>query len=415
MPESSKITRRRILMLIPELGFGGAEKSFLRLARFLSEYHDVSLAVFKRHYERGNYSKEEEDIDLPLVVLDSDNSSWRLGRWINRWTRLMALKRDSDVTISFLTGANILNVFTGGQGGKVVSMRGSRRYDPAINRVKLLLYEYLIDPLTFRFADSVVSISEGLSAELKSKLDVITQTKINTIELFFDAEQLIASSNEPIEDDFLALKGSSIILSAGRLSPEKGYYHLIEVFAKVHRKVPGAKLFLIGDGPLYQNLIELCNELSLTVSEGTSYINESAVVFLGYRSNPSRYFRVAQLFILSSLTEAFSNITVEALAAGVPVMATDCPWGPRSILWKRPVDVSTPYPTKVPTYADYGVLMPRIDQEEFQQKWVDELIKCLTEHSTIKNYAELGLERVRQLDERLIAQKWLDVVDEVCK
>ena len=146
-----------------------------------------------------------------------------------------------------------------------------------------------------------------------------------------------------------------------------------------------------------------------------SRINESAVVFLGYRTNPGRYFRVARIFVLSSLTEAFSNITVEALAAGVPVMATDCPWGPRSILWKCPVDVSTPYPTKVPTYADYGVLMPRIDQEEFQQKWVDELIKCLTEHSTIKDYAELGLERVRQLDESLIAQKWLDVVDEVCK
>ena len=74
MPESSKIMRRRILMLIPELGFGGAEKSFLRLARLLSEYHDVSLAVFKRHYASGDYSKEEKDIGLPLTVLDSDKS-----------------------------------------------------------------------------------------------------------------------------------------------------------------------------------------------------------------------------------------------------------------------------------------------------------------------------------------------------
>ena len=83
MPESAKIMRRRILMLIPELGFGGAEKSFLRLARLLSEYHDVSLAVFKRHYASGNYSKEEEDISLSLTVLDSDNSSgqiWSLAQ-----------------------------------------------------------------------------------------------------------------------------------------------------------------------------------------------------------------------------------------------------------------------------------------------------------------------------------------------
>ena len=144
-----------------------------------------------------------------------------------------------------------MNVVTEVQGHKVVSMRGSRRYDPSFNRFKLLLYEYFIDPLTFRFADCVVSISEGLSAELKSNLDETTQTKIKTIELFFDAEQLITSSNEPIEDDFLALKGSPTIVSAGRLSPEKGYQQLIKIFAKVHRVVPDAKLFLIGDGPLY--------------------------------------------------------------------------------------------------------------------------------------------------------------------
>jgi glycosyltransferase involved in cell wall biosynthesis len=291
-------------------------------------------------------------------------------------------------------------------------MRGSRRYDPAFNRIKILFYEHLIDPLTFKFSDCVISISEGLSSELRSNVGSITKKKIKTIGLFFDAEQLIASSSEAIEDEILALKGSPIVVSAGRLSQEKGFQHLIKVFSDVHLTMTDAKLILIGDGPLYQSLVEMCQTLNLSVSDGKSSLRESAVIFLGYRSNPCRYFRVAKLFVSSSLTEGFSNVIVEALAAGVPVLATDCPWGPRTILWKNPTDVSTPYPTEFPTYANYGVLMPRIDQVKFQQVWVDELMKLLSQPFVIDEYVEKGFERVNEYDFKQVLNKWLDVIDE---
>jgi len=415
MSEQAKIIRRRILMVIPELGFGGAEKSFLHLAQLLSEFHDVSLVVFKRHYAKGNYSKKEEDISLPLIVLDSGVDSGRLGRWHNRLSKLRALKNDADLTISFLTGANILNVVSGGQGSKVVSMRGSRRYDPAFSRLRLLLYEHFVDPLTFKYSDSIIAISEGLSGELRRNVGVATQTKIKTIQLFIDAKQLINSSNDIIEEQISELIAYPVIVAAGRLSPEKGFQNLLHVFAIVRKSVPGAKFLLIGDGPLYKYLKELCEILNLPVSDGKSNVLESAVIFLGYCNNPNRYFRVARLFVMSSIAEGFSNVLLEALAAGIPVIAVNCPWGPRSILWKEPDDVITPYPTVTPTYADYGVLMPRIDQARFHHIWADELVKLLNQPSLVEKYAERGPQRVREFDSQLIVHKWLDVIEELCR
>ena len=411
-PGASDIVRRRILMVIPELGYGGAERSFLSLARLLSEYHDVSIAVFKRHYANGKYAQEKCEVGFPLTVLDADVAINKFGRWMRRLRGLQVLKAEADVTISFLTGANILNVATGGKSRKIVSMRGSRRFDPAFSKFKLFFYEHLIDPLTFRYSDCVIAISEGLSNELKSKIGYKTRKKIRTIELFFDVEQLIKSSDGEIEDKILALKGQPVLISAGRLSPEKGFQSLLHVFAGVRQSIPNAKLILIGDGPLYQTLVDLCKSLNLPISDGESGLYESAVVFLGYRSSPHRYFRVANLFVSSSLTEGFSNIIVEALVTGIPVLATDCPWGPRSILWETPVNVTVPYPTEEPTYADYGVLMPRIDESKYYQVWVDELIKFLVNPTLVGQYLNKGKEKVAQLDSKRIAQKWFEIIDE---
>lgn len=412
---ASDIVRRRILMIIPELGYGGAEKSFLRLARFLSKYHDVSLTVFKRHYSKGNYSQKEEEIELPLTELDVDKGAGKFSRWMRRWRGLRVLQAKADVTISFLTGANLLNVSTGGQGRKIISVRGSRKYDPLLTPFKKLLYERIIDPFTISCSDLVVSISEGLSRELMAHVGHATSRKIRTINLFFNAEELIAGSTEPIEQEVAALQGHPLIMTAGRMSREKGFQDLIKVFANVRRQIPDARLMLIGDGPLYQTLVEICRSLSLSCSNGRSNIGESAVVFLGYKRNPHRYYRLARFFVLSSHTEAFSNTVVEAMAAGTPVVAADCPWGPRSILWRDPPVLSTPYPTETPTYADYGILMPRIDQERFHQQWSDEIVKLLTQPALIQNYADCGQERVRQLDVRVLAQKWLDIIEEVCR
>jgi len=407
--------RRKILMLIPELGYGGAEKSFLRLSHLLSTYHDIKIVVFQRHYAKGNYAQSEYNLTIPITILDDKRSIGRFHRWKNRWKKLRSLKKDSDVTISFLTGANILNASVFTKSKTVVSMRGSRHFDPSFSLFTRLIYELIIDPFTFMLSDRIISVSDGLTNELRRYVSKRIKQKIQTIEVFVNAKELISLSGTQIEKEIEALKGKPLVVGAGRLSPEKGFQYLIPIFAKVRDHNSNAKLMLIGDGPQYQDLIKLCEQLNLSYTNDETKYQESSVIFLGYRKNPLRYFHVAKVFVLSSLTEGFPNGIIEALASGVLVVSTDCPWGPRSVLCKVPKDIKTPYPTTIPSKVDYGVLMPRIDDEKFKNLWVKKLTTILLNEKDNKKNIFLGNQRVHELDSSVIGKKWLNLVEELGK
>jgi glycosyltransferase involved in cell wall biosynthesis len=113
---------------------------------------------------------------------------------------------------------------------------------------------------------------------------------------------------------------AGLIVSVGRLSPEKDHATLIRTFAKLGRA--DLRLEIAGEGPMREPLQALVYELSL----------EDRVKLPGYVTDPFSVFGRAQLAVSSSLYEGFGNAIVEALACGTPVVATDCPYGPREIL-----------------------------------------------------------------------------------
>lgn len=403
---------KNILMLIPELGYGGAEKSIIKLSHLLSEFHNVKMVVFKRNYNRGNYTQSTDEIRVPVIELDKKEKG-KLGRWFNRWIELRRLKKDGDITISFLTGANMLNVATFTRSKSVVSMRGSRHFDPNFSKFKRWVYERLIDPITFRLSNKVVSISDGLTSEFSEHVGSETKKKLHTIELFVNSEDMISTSMSQIEDVVSNLKELPIVITAGRLSQEKGFQYLIKVFSSVVKSIPNAKLILIGDGPMYQDLLNLCETLKLSYSSELVSIENASVIFLGYRKDPYRYFKIAKVFVLSSLTEGFSNTILEALASGIPIVATNCPWGPRSILSKKPVDSKTAYPSIKPLQAEFGMLMPRIDLKIYHNAWVDVLVEILLNSVEDKDLVNRSHDRLRDFDVEVVGQKWLCLIDKV--
>src|ERR1019366_5621590 len=92
-------------------------------------------------------------------------------------------------------------------------------------------------------------------------------------------------------------------------------------FVAVRRKID-ARLVSLGDGEERANLAAMTRQLGL----------ESGVIFLGNVSNPLPYMKRAAVLALSSTVESLGNVLVEAMAVGLPVLATDCPTGPREIL-----------------------------------------------------------------------------------
>ena len=113
-----------------------------------------------------------------------------------------------------------------------------------------------------------------------------------------------------------------VFVGAGRLSPEKGFDVLCRAFARLRVTHLQAHLLILGDGPERANLEGLARELGVV----------EHIEFAGYVDHVSDYFRQATAFILSSRREGFGNVLIEAMAVGLPVIAVDCPVGPRGIL-----------------------------------------------------------------------------------
>ena len=103
-----------------------------------------------------------------------------------------------------------------------------------------------------------------------------------------------------------------VIGSIGRLTSEKGHRYLLEAFPAVLRKFPDSKLLLVGDGNLREKLLMRAKKLGITES----------VIFLGYKKDIKPLLSIMDIFVFPSLTEGFGMALLEAMAMGVPIIAS---------------------------------------------------------------------------------------------
>jgi glycosyltransferase involved in cell wall biosynthesis len=113
-----------------------------------------------------------------------------------------------------------------------------------------------------------------------------------------------------------------LVVSSGRLVPAKGFDVLLRAFALLCRSRPDANLVLLGDGPEMQSLQKLAGALGVS----------DRVRLAGTLRNPLAVISRASVMAQSSRREGFGNVLIEAMACGTPVVAADCPFGPRAIL-----------------------------------------------------------------------------------
>ena len=165
-----------------------------------------------------------------------------------------------------------------------------------------------------------------------------------------------------------------ILISMGREDVVKGFWHLIKAFALVHGKLPDTKLMIIGKGE-FTAYRELAGKLGI----------DDAVYFTGLRKNPYPYLKRGSLYVLTSYYEGFPNAMVEAMAMGLPVIATDCMTGPREILEDR-----------------YGILIPNMSPEEDfdpeniaeeEKDLADRIVTLLEDQEKMAHYREMSLKR----------------------
>jgi glycosyltransferase involved in cell wall biosynthesis len=170
----------------------------------------------------------------------------------------------------------------------------------------------LLDRVVLRWMDRVVCVSAAQAVRVRragvpSDHVVVIRNAIRT-EAF---DKMDPSCRHEMQSWF-AQPRSRIIAAAGRLSPEKGFDQCITAAALVAQQDPQAGFVLFGDGPLREKLARQVAAKGLT---GT-------FVLAGFRGDVQRFLPSCDLVVLASWTEGMPVIVLEALAAGVPVVAT---------------------------------------------------------------------------------------------
>ena len=169
-------------------------------------------------------------------------------------------------------------------------------------------------------ADGVITVSQGVADDLVAH-SKLSKQQIQVINNPIVTPDLMQAAQQEIDHPWFAPDAPPVILGTGRLSKQKAFDVLLKAFAIVRQQRP-CRLMILGEGPLRGELETLAK--SLGISDDVS--------LPGFISNPYATMRQAKVFVLSSAFEGFGNVLVEAMAVGTPVVATDCPSGPRDIL-----------------------------------------------------------------------------------
>ena len=168
--------------------------------------------------------------------------------------------------------------------------------------------------------DAIVMPSRG-AAEDFARLARLDVDRIRVVPSPVVSPDLDAAASEPITHPWFAEKTLPVIVSAGELCDRKDFETLLRGFALLSART-AARLVILGRGKRRERLLALAGEIGVAAD----------VDLPGFVPNPYPYLARADLFALTSRWEGMPVVLIEALAVGTPVVATDCPSGPREIL-----------------------------------------------------------------------------------
>ena len=407
--------RLRVLLLIANLGEGGAERVCHDHALAFSAVHDVEEAVFDIAQHQRVY-----DTGLPLHSLRRDDWLAKLGPLGRLASRAAALRRlvalrGYDLVISHMDGTNWVNVLSFSAARKVLVVHGTVLHDDNVSRLMQWLRRQVIFPWLYNLAGCTVAVSQGIARELSQVCGV---RNARAIPNFFDLKSIAEKASQPLEPRFAPVfDHPALLVTSGRLAEQKKQSHLLDMVAQLRARGRRVRLVLLGDGALREKLLAQSTGLGLRTfhvwgGEADVAAGDFDVCFLGYVSNPYQYLARSTLFLFPSGWEGFPLALCEAMIVGVPVLSADCPTGPREIL--APGTVRDAYDLSSAELAVNGVLLPMIASAQDLNVWVDTVERLLDDPGACQKMRANATHAVKALDRDAVVAQWLDLIAEVC-
>ncbi|KPZ51755.1 glycosyltransferase [Pseudoalteromonas sp. P1-25] len=309
---------KKVLYVVDKIEGGGATRIIVRVANMLSDSYSPYLTSMVESHGYSKYDLTQIEIVYSDVQLGGNVFQKAYRLYLNVKAIVSIIKANEiDCVLSFLERSNFCAVLAAKITKKkvIISVRNNidRQYSnfggSALKAIKFLLSK------VYSRADHIVSLSKGVKAQLVTELS-LNENKVSTIYNPYYLEDYVK------QQEWREKPTSPYFLAVGRLEEQKGFNHLIKAFY-IYRELGGKNhLYILGDGVLKTYLNELVDYYEL----------KESVNIVGFTNNVKSYMHNAEAFIFSSLWEGFGNALVEAILCSLPVISTDCDFGPAEIM-----------------------------------------------------------------------------------
>lgn len=372
----------KVIFFIPSLEGGGAERVMVDLLRHIDRTRIEPLLILLYPLEGSPYCRDlPGNIRIRTILRRSGRPAEKLRQFIS-FVRAVLQERPQ-LIVSTLTHANILAILAGLIARVPVipcehNMISEIIRTDGFGRTFGMLAAPLVKAL-YRRCCRVVAVSEGIKDDLTGRFHIPPEI-VEVITNPLDLERIESSSSLPPGQPFFD-GNAPVLLAAGRLVYQKGFDVLLRAFQSV-REHEEARLIIMGDGEERRSLEQLAVELGIAQS----------VSFCGFQQNPYAFMKKADLFVLSSRFEGFPVVLLEALACGLPVVATDCRSGPFEIL----------------EGGKYGALVPAGDPETLSR----EIARLLNDRELRRRLSDAARDRSRDFSAKKVAARYAGLIGE---